>query len=91
MAKQDYAIPLPHIFCTLIWPINKFHCRHKSWQKQIFSYIQPSFQKFCKSLISYRKIRVCQLIIYVRLMQNYIPNYVVGEQTPFSCSKAAAC
>lgn len=55
---------------SLIQPINKFHHSHKHWHKQIFSYIQPSFQKFCKSLVSYRKIRVCQLIIYVRLMQN---------------------
>lgn len=56
--------------CSLIWPINKFHCSHKYWHKQILGYIHLSFQKFCKSLISYRKIRVCWLIIYGRFMQN---------------------
>lgn len=56
--------------CLLIWPINKFHCSHKYWHKQKLGYIQLNFQKFCKSLISYRKIRVCWLIIYARFMQN---------------------
>lgn len=56
--------------CLLIWPINKFHYSHKYRHKQILGYIQPSFQKCCKSIISYRKIRVCWLIIYARFMQD---------------------